>query len=121
MGHPAWWMGHPGGAFVEEAEGEEDEGVEEVVELVLVAEVGPELAADGGDGGGVELAGLFEDAGGQGAAQVDGAGAALLEAGLVEEGVGVGVEELVGEDRGDGRVDGEAADGCRSGCRAGPR
>ncbi len=85
--------------------------MEEVVELVLVAEVGPELAADGGDGGGVELAGLFEDAGGEGAAQVDGAGAALLEAGLVEEGVGVGVEELVGEDRGDGGVDGEAADG----------
>ena len=35
-----------------------DEGVEEVVELVFVAEVGPDLFADGGDGGRVELAGL---------------------------------------------------------------
>ncbi len=39
-------------------ERERDEGVEEVVELVFVAEVGPDLFADGVDGGGVELAGF---------------------------------------------------------------
>jgi hypothetical protein len=32
--------------------------VEEVVKLVFVAEVGPYLFADGGDGGGVDSAGL---------------------------------------------------------------
>ena len=53
----------------------------------------------------------LRDAVGQGAAEGDGAGAALFEAGFVEEGVGVGVEEFVGELGGDGRVDGEAADG----------
>jgi len=36
---------------------------EEVVEFVLVAEVGPELDADGGDGGGVEAAGGFGGSG----------------------------------------------------------
>jgi len=35
-----------------------DEGVEEVVEFVFVAEVGPDLFADGGDGGGVDFAGF---------------------------------------------------------------
>ena len=90
---------------------EGDEGVEEVVEFVLVAEVGPDLAADGVDGGRVEPAGAFEDASGSARRERGGAGAALFEAGFVEEGVGVGVEEFVGELRGDGRVDGEAADG----------
>ena len=41
---------------VDEAEWQGDEGVEEVVELVFVAEVGPDLFADGGDCGGVDLA-----------------------------------------------------------------
>ncbi len=50
------------GAVVEEGEGEGDEREEEVVELVLVAEVGPALRADGGDGGWVELAGVVGDA-----------------------------------------------------------
>ena len=36
---------------VEVDEREGNEGLEEIVELVLVAEVGPDLAADGGDGG----------------------------------------------------------------------
>ena len=77
------------------------------MEFVFVADVGPDLAADGVDGGGVELAGCF----GQGAVEAGGAGAALFEAGFVEVGEGVGVEELVGELRGGGSVDGEAADG----------
>ena len=49
---------------VDEVQREGDEGVEEVVEFVFVAEVGPDLAADGVDGGRVELAGGF----GEGAA-----------------------------------------------------
>ena len=104
--------------FVDESEGKRDEGVEEVVEFVLVAEVGPDLAADGVDGGLVEAACAVGNAVGKRAAERDGAGAALFEAGLVEEGVGVGVEEFVGELRGDGRVDGEAADGAGLRCRA---
>ena len=36
---------------VEEGEREQDEREQEVVELVFVAEVGPELGADGVDGG----------------------------------------------------------------------
>ncbi len=44
---------------VEEGHGEGDELEEEVVEFVFVAEVGPELGADGGDRGGVEAAGRF--------------------------------------------------------------
>ncbi len=94
----------------EEVDGESDEGVEEVVELVFVANVGPALAADLVDGSLIEAACFFEDAGGQGAAEGDSAGAAFFEAGFVEEGVGVGVEQLVRELRGDRRVDGEAAD-----------
>ena len=43
---------------VEGGEGKEDEGVEEVVEFVLVAEVRPDFATDGGDGFGVDAAGF---------------------------------------------------------------
>ena len=96
---------------VEDGQRQGDEALQEIVEFVFVAEVGPALAADGVDGVLVEAACAFDDAVGQGAAEGDGAGAALFEAGFVEEGVGVGVEEFVGELRGDGRVDCEAADG----------
>ncbi len=41
---------------VNDVERESDEGVEEVVELVFVAEVRPDLFADGGDGSGVDFA-----------------------------------------------------------------
>ena len=44
---------------VDDVKRQGDEGVEEVVELVFVAEVGPDLFADGGDGGGVDLAGFI--------------------------------------------------------------
>jgi hypothetical protein len=59
-----------------EGSGEGDELEEEVVEFVLVADVGPELLADGGDGGGVEAAGAIRGGGGDVAAGADGAGAA---------------------------------------------
>ena len=49
-------------AIVEEGEGEGDEREEEVMKLVLVAEVGPALGANGGDGGRIELAGVVDDA-----------------------------------------------------------
>ncbi len=87
--------------------GEEDEGLEEVVEVVGVAEVGVRFFDDLGDGGGVEFAGLFEDGGGESAAELDGAGAALFERSIVEEGVRVGVEYLVSELRRDGGIDGD--------------
>ena len=81
------------------------------MEFVLVADVGPELLADGGDGGGVDAAGGFGEARGEVAAGADGAGAAGGGVLGVEEGVGHGVDELVREDAGDGGVDGEAGDG----------
>ena len=101
---------------IEEVERQGDEGLEEVVEFVLVAEVGEDFAADGRDGGRVKVGGGgvsvgVQYAGGNASAERGGAGAAFFGAGLVEVGVGVGVEEFVGELRGHGRVDGEAADG----------
>jgi len=79
---------------VDDVEREGDERVEEIVEFVFVAEIGPDLFANGGDGGGVDFAGFV----GESAAERGGAGAAFFEAGFVEVGVGVGVEEFVSED-----------------------
>ena len=84
--------------------------MQEVVEVVGVAQVGAGLFDDLGDGGGVELAGFFEDGGGEGAAELHGAGAALFERGIVEEGVGIGVEDLVREGRGQRSIDGDGLD-----------
>lgn len=95
---------------VEGGEWEEDERVEQVVKLVLVAEVGPDFAADGCDGCGVDAPGFV----GEFATESGGAGAALFEASFIEVGVGVGVEELMREDGGRGGVDCEAADGASS-------
>ena len=81
------------------------------MEFVLIAEIGPTFAANGGDGLGIESAGTLENTGGQIAAGGGGTGATLFEAGFVEEGEGVGVEEFVGELGWDRGVDGEAADG----------
>ena len=76
--------------------------MQEVVEIIGVAEIGARLFDDLGDGRRVELAGFFEDGGGKGAAELHGAGAALFERSIVEEGVGIGVENLVRELRGTG-------------------
>ena len=67
MGHPVYW--------------EEDEGLQEVVEVVGVAEVGAGFFDDLGDGGRVELAGFFEDGrrGGCGGAARRGRGALRAE------------------------------------------
>ena len=91
-------------------DGEEDEGLQQVVEIVGVAEIGARLFDDLGDGRRVEFAGLFEDRGGQGAAELHGAGAALFERGIVEEGVGIGVENFVRELRGHRGIDGNGLD-----------
>jgi hypothetical protein len=100
-----------GCAVVEEGDGEGDELEEKVVEFVLVPDVGPELGADGGDGGGVEAAGGFREARGEVATGADSAGAAGGGVLGIEEGVGHGVDQLVREDAGDWGVDGEAGDG----------
>ena len=90
--------------------GIEDEGLQEIVEVVGVAEIGARLFDDLRDGRGIEFAGFFEDGGGEGAAELHGAGAALFERSIVEEGVRIGVENLVGELRGYGRIDGDGSD-----------
>ena len=89
--------------------GENGEGEEGVVHLVGVADGGPSPRRFFGDGvgaEGAEVAGVV----GEGAAEGDGAGAALLEGGVVEEGVGHCVEQLVGEHGGLGRVFAEDLD-----------
>ena len=80
------------------------------MEVVGVAQVGAGFFYDLGDGGGIELAGFFEDRGGEGAAELHGAGAALFEWSVVEEGVGIGVEYLVRELRGQRSIDGDGSD-----------
>ena len=67
------------------------------MELVFVADVGPALAADGVDGVLVEAACTSKMPSGRSRRRVDRAGAACFEAGFVKVGIGVGVEELVGE------------------------
>ena len=79
------------------------------MQLFGVAGVGAGFVDDALDGFGVEdaeVAGVL----GEGATEGDGAGAALFERGVVEVGVGLGVEHLVGEGRGLGGVFGVEAD-----------
>ena len=83
-----------------------------VVHLVGVARVRPRLPAHLGDRLGIERA----DAGGEigiGAAQRHGARATLLERRVVEEGVRVGVEDLVRDRRRRRGLDRDGADGAR--------
>ena len=89
--------------------GEDGEREEGVVHFVGVADRGPRprrFLGDGVGAEGAEVAGVV----GEGAAERYGAGAALLEGGVVEEGVGHRVEQLVGEHGGLGRVFAEDLD-----------
>src|SRR5438045_2937804 len=56
-------------------------------------------------------AGAFEHGVGDGAAKIHGAGAAFFQASVVEESVGIGVDEFVRELRRYRRIDCETADG----------
>jgi hypothetical protein len=107
------FAGLPRGCEIEVGDGEGYELEEEVVEFVLVANVGPELGADGVDGGLIETACAIDDRIGEGTAGADGAGATGGGVFVVEEGVGHGVDELVRKERWDGRVYSQAADGAR--------
>ena len=81
-----------------------------IVQFVGVAQRGSGGVDDSGDGFGIERAeavGVDLEA----AAERDRAGAALFEGGVVEEGIGVGVEQFVADRRCLGRVDGVDADG----------
>src|SRR5260370_16922833 len=98
---------------VDDGERQDYQAAEEVVEFVLVADVGPAFAADGIDGGVIELACLFEDAGGEAATERGGAGGAFFEAGFVRGGVGGGVWGVVGELGGGGGGGGGGAGGAR--------
>ena len=64
------------------------------MQLLGIPWCGGHLVADPGDGGGVEC-GQIAGVDRQAASQCDGPAAPLLERGVVEEGVGVGVEDLV--------------------------
>ena len=82
--------------------GENAEGQESVVELMDVPNEGPGVAGRGVDGLAVEGAEVSRVLR-QGAAQGHGTGAALLQGCVVQEGVGHGIEDLMGEDRRLGR------------------
>jgi hypothetical protein len=56
-----------------------------------VADIGPGVGADLGDGSRVEAPDLSEDGVGKDTAHLDGAGAALLEWSIIQIGVGIGV------------------------------
>src|SRR5580698_4918655 len=84
-----------------------DERVEEIVEFIFVAKVGPYLFANGSDCGSIDLSRLV----GKAAAQGRGAGAPLFEARFVKESIGICVEQFVGEDGWSWSVDCKAADG----------
>ena len=86
------------------AVGERDEREQGVVDLLGVAGDGPGLLAHAGDGRGVER-GEVAGVAGQRVTQHDGARAALLQGGVVEEGVGLAVDDLV---RHGGGLDGVA-------------
>ena len=66
----AWRAASPAASISRKASGQGDEREQQVVEFVLVADVGPELVADGVDGGLVEAACAFGDGVGQGAGAV---------------------------------------------------
>ena len=87
---------------------QEAQAAERFVQLIGVAHGRPGFRDDLCDGGGIQRGGAFRIVGGQGAAHLHGAGAALFERRVVEEGVGVGVQNLVREGRGFGRIDGHS-------------
>ena len=84
---------------------------QQIVELMLVADVGPEAFADAVDGGRIEPARAFDDVVRQAAAQLHGTGAPRGEIGFIEKRIRHGIDELVRELRGHGRIHGEAGDG----------
>ena len=85
---------------------------QQLAQLVGVAELGGGLGADPLDGLGVEGAEVaLVD--GKAPPQLHGSGAALLEGRVVEERVGAGGQDLVGQRRGLGRVDARDLDAAR--------
>ncbi len=83
------------------------------MQLVGVAHQRPGLGGHLRDGLGIERSGAGGKIGRERAAQLHGAGAALFERRIVEEGVRVCVQDLVRERRGLGGVDGHGLDGAR--------
>ncbi len=86
-------------------ERQRDERQQQVVQFVLVAEIGPELRAHGVDRGLIETASAVGNRIGQRAAKGDSAGAAACSVLVVKKAVGHGVDQLVRELRGHRRID----------------
>ncbi len=77
-----------------------------VVEFVGTPHLGPGVASDGFDGIGVQASQVARDRGVEPAAVPDGVGPPLLEGRVVQEGIGPGVEDLLGHGRGLAEVPG---------------
>ena len=90
--------------------GKDDEPEEGVVRFLGIAGLGPGLLANAGDRVGAE-GGEVAGGVGEGLAEGDGAGAAFLDRGVVEVGVGPPADYLVGHGGGLDGVDGMEADG----------
>src|SRR6185437_384833 len=91
--------------------GERNDRVEEIMKLVFVTKVRPALAANFVDSVLVEPACLFEDTFGQRSPQRNSAGTSLFQAGIIEEGIWIRIDQFVCELRRHGSIDGEAANG----------
>ncbi len=84
------------------------------MQLVLIAHVGPALFAQLGNRGRIEPARFAQQLFRNHAAHAYGAGAALFQRCIVEEGVRIGIQQLMGEGGGGRAVD------CETANRAGP-
>ena len=67
--------------------------MQQIVELVLIADIGEYLATNLVDGCGIETAGAFDHGVGDGAAKIHGAGAAFFRASVVEDPTAVSAQQ----------------------------
>ena len=83
--------------------------MQQVMELMLIAQIGPYLAAYCFNRSLIQSSRASGNAVGQRAAKIDGARAAFLQSGIVEERVWIRVQQFMRELRRNRRIDGEAA------------
>jgi hypothetical protein len=69
--------------------------VQQVVQLVRIAQIGPSFSPHLLDGRGIQFAYLFQHRFGKHAPHLDRPGSAFLERRIIEIGIGIGIEDLV--------------------------
>ena len=78
--------------------------------FMLVAQIRPALCTDSSNRGRIEPTRIRLHAGGQSAAHGNSAGAALFQRRIVQECVGIGIQQFMRELRGRSGIDGDALD-----------